>query len=86
MLIYFLFIYCYFSYYCYFTLFADINRPVFNPMPEYNSQKIDNCCQSVNTSSSEKNLHFVASKNTEIEISSSRTSKFIPYNFVYINV
>ncbi|GAB1869236.1 hypothetical protein CAJAP_10315 [Camponotus japonicus] len=48
--------------------------PVFiNPMPEYNSQKIDNCCQSVNASSTDKILNFV-SKNTDTEISSSRTN------------
>lgn len=81
-----LFNFCYFSY-CYFTLFAGISRPpVFiNPMPEYNSQKIDNCCQSVNASSTDKNLNFV-SKNTDTEILSSRTSKFTPYNFNNINV
>lgn len=48
--------------------------PVFiNPMPEYNSQKIDNCCQSVNAFSTDKNLNFV-SKNTDTEISSSHTN------------
>ncbi|XP_029171950.1 GATOR complex protein WDR24-like isoform X2 [Nylanderia fulva] len=52
----------------------NINRPVFNSIPEYNSQQKDNCCQSINTSSTDKNSNCFVSKNTDNEISVSRTN------------
>ncbi|XP_029156995.1 uncharacterized protein LOC114929588 isoform X1 [Nylanderia fulva] len=52
----------------------NINRSVFNSIPEYNSQQKDNCCQSINTSSTDKNSNCFVSKNTDNEISVSRTN------------
>lgn len=81
-----LFIFCLFLFfYYYLILFADINRPVFNPIPEYNSQQKDNYCQSINTSSTDKNSNCIVSKNTDNEISVSRTSKFI-YFTISMNI
>ncbi|KAM0730381.1 hypothetical protein ACS0PU_002710 [Formica fusca] len=53
-----------------------IDRPVFISMPQYNFQKTDNFCQSVDplaTSSTDKNQNLFVFKNPD-EISSSRTN------------